>query len=70
MDKEKLTENQKKIIEEMRKNPRITLWELSIIINMNESNIQKNVRKLREKGIIRRIGPHYRSVDRRWEVLK
>ena len=54
----------------MKKNPRITQWELSIILNVASSTIELHVKKLKEKGFIRRIGPHYRSIDRRWEVLK
>lgn len=64
-----LTENQKRIIEEMRKNPRITHWELGRIIGIGADNITRNVRILKLKGLVRRIGPWYKSVDRYWEVL-
>ena len=65
-----LHETQKKIIEEIKKNPEVTQWELAVKLNRNESNIGRNMRLLRLMGIIRRVGPRYQSVDRRWEVIK
>lgn len=70
MEEVKLNETQKGIIEEMKKNPQVTYWELSMKLNRNESNIGRNIRLLRLMGVIRRLGPRYKSVDRRWEVLK
>jgi len=70
MEQDKLTENQKTIIKEMDKNPRITQWELSVVMHLDESTVRKNIRILKLKGIVRRLGPRYKSVDRRWEVLK
>ena len=65
-----LNENQKIIIEEMRKNPKITRYRLSIILEINDTSVGRNIRKLREKGIIRRVGPNQRGkANGHWEVL-
>ena len=66
---EELSKNQKRIIEEIRKNPQITHWELGMIIGIGTDNVTRNVRILKLKGLVRRHGPHYKSVDRYWEVL-
>ena len=68
--KEKLCETQKKIIEEIKKNPKVTQWELSIKLDRNERNIRGHMRMLKFLGILRRVGPCYNSIDRRWEILK
>lgn len=70
MKQDKLTEKQKIIIEQMKKNPRITQWELSIILDVNTRTIERNVKILKDKGMIKRLGPRYKSIDRRWEVLR
>ncbi|WP_169305760.1 winged helix-turn-helix domain-containing protein [Sphingobacterium alkalisoli] len=49
--------NQQAILKAITVNPRITLPELSAIVGINESNIQKNVKKLRDVGKISRVGP-------------
>lgn len=38
-------------------NPKITLPELSTLVGINESNIQKNIKKLRELGKVKRVSP-------------
>ena len=63
-------EKQKRIIEEMRKNPQITYWDLQLILKISEKAVYKNIKKLKDAGIVRRLGPRYKSVDRRWEVLE
>lgn len=70
MKKDELTETQKTIIEQMRKNPRITQWELCRILGINTTSVCRNVKKLKRLGFVRRIGPRYKSIDRYWEVLK
>ncbi|MFH1915626.1 MAG: ATP-binding protein [Nanoarchaeota archaeon] len=52
-----LTRNQKRILIEIRKNKHATQQELSIIIGINEKNIRNNIAKLKEKGLVRRVGP-------------
>lgn len=68
--KEELHESQKTILQEMRKNPRITLGEISVKMGLNEVTVIRHVRILKLKGYLRRLGPRYKSVDRRWGVLK
>lgn len=40
----------------MRDNPQITISELSKIIGMSNSGIKKNIAKLKEDGVIERVG--------------
>ena len=54
---EKLTDNQKSIIEIIKRNPYVTARELSPLIGISHRKIQKNMAKLKEYGIIERIGP-------------
>ena len=56
LDKLHLTTNQKDILSEINKNNRITQNELSIRIGVNEKNIRNNMKKLKEQGLLERIG--------------
>ena len=47
---------QNRIVEIMRDNSQITISELSKIIGMSNSGIKKNIAKLKEDGVIERIG--------------
>lgn len=47
---------QNRIVEIMRDNPQITISELSKIIGMSNSGIKKNIAKLKEDGVIERVG--------------
>lgn len=51
-----LNSTQNRIIELMRDNPQITISELSNIIGMSNSGIKKNIAKLKEDGVIERVG--------------
>ena len=51
-----LTENQKQIMIEIKKNKFVTQQELSKSIKINEKNIRNNILKLKEKGILKRVG--------------
>ncbi len=53
----RLTKNQRRIITEINKNSYITQQELSVIIGINEKNVRNNIAKLKEKRLIKRIGP-------------
>jgi ATP-dependent DNA helicase RecG len=53
----KLSEIQIKIVHEIKTNPFITQKELKKIIGINEKNIRNNMRKLKNIGILQRIGP-------------
>ena len=48
--------NQRRIIEEIRKNPFITQKELSAILGISEKSIYVNMKKMKENGLISRKG--------------
>lgn len=50
----------------MRSNRKITIVELSALIGINEANVEKNVKKLRELSIVKRIGS---AKGGYWEVV-
>ncbi len=52
----KLTKNQRKIIETIRQNPFVTQEELSRIVDITIANINLNMKKLQQNGIIKRTG--------------
>jgi len=62
-----LQDNEKKALEEIRKNPRITAEQLSKILGINLRNTKKYFANLKKKGLLRRIGP---DKGGHWEVLK
>jgi ATP-dependent DNA helicase RecG len=53
---EKLTENQKKIIDFIQKEPTISAKELSKLLGISQRKIEDNLSKLKDKGLLRRIG--------------
>ena len=59
--------SKEKIISIIRDNPKVTQFELSNILNVSEKAIEKHIKKLREIGIIRRVGP---DKGGHWEVIK
>ena len=63
---EKVTENQKIIIKEIRKNKQITSLELSKIVRISDRKIKENIKKLKQKGLLKRIGP---AKDGHWEIV-
>lgn len=62
---EKVTENQTQILKELRKKPHMTSKELAAVVGISERKIKSNIKKLKDVGLLRRIGP-----DRggHWEV--
>jgi len=62
-----LSKNEKIIIESIIRNPKITAEELSKMRNINLRNAKRNLAKLKEKGIIERIGSRKAG---HWEVVK
>ena len=62
---EKVTENQKRIMEVMLRNPFITVAELKDMVNISRKSILENIAKLKEKGLLKRIGP---DKGGHWEV--
>ena len=63
----KLNKTQKKIVEEMRNNPNITLPQLMIEIGLGKTAIQNNVTFLRKNGYIERIGSNKTGY---WKIIK
>jgi ATP-dependent DNA helicase RecG len=50
-----------------RNNPKITRKELSETQNINPSTVQKHINKLKEKGIIARVGSDKSGF---WEIVE
>ena len=64
---EGLVENQKKIVILINKNPASTIKELSKAIGISTTAIDKNIIKLKEKNIIRRVGG---DKGGSWEIVE
>ena len=62
----KLNDIQKLIIKLMQENNQITRIELSKKLKVNESTIKRNISKLRDKGLLRRIGSDKNGY---WEIF-
>jgi len=63
---EKLTENQINIIEAIQCNNKITQLELAKVIGISTTSKENNLRKLRQLGVVKRIGP---AKGGYWEVI-
>jgi ATP-dependent DNA helicase RecG len=63
---ERVTENQKRILEEITKNKYITVKRLSESIGISERKTQENIKKLKGKGLLKRVGPDKGGY---WEIL-
>ena len=61
----KVTENQKRILEEVRKNKSVTTNELSVIIGISVRKIKENIKKLKDKDLLGRVGP---DKGGHWEI--
>ena len=64
---ERVTENQLRILEEIRKNKYVTTKYMSSVIGISERKIKENIRKLKEKGLLKRVGP---AKGGYWKVLE
>ncbi len=64
---EKLTPNQRKIMEHIMETPYISAGELSELVGRSQRKIEENIAKLKEKGILRRVGP---AKGGHWEILE
>jgi len=51
----------------MANNPHITALELASVIGISERKIKENIRKLNQKGLLRRIGAARGGI---WEVVE
>ena len=62
----KVTENQQVILNKLIETPEVTAAELSEILGISLRKTKDNMRKLREAGLIRHIGPNKGG---HWEVI-
>ncbi|MCG2719302.1 MAG: putative DNA binding domain-containing protein [Nanoarchaeota archaeon] len=62
-----LTVNQKKIIQEIEKNPKITSEKLAEIVGISARKIRENIKKLKDEGIVKRVGGRKEGY---WEITK
>ena len=64
---ERVTENQSLILKGMKKDNQITARILSEIVGISERKIKENIKLLKNKGLLKRIGParggHWKVVD-------
>ena len=66
-DREKSREkSREKIINIIRNNPSVTQFDLSNILQLSTKAIEKQIKNLKEDGIIRRVGPDNGG---HWEVI-
>ncbi len=56
-----------KILDEIRRNQRITIPELSALIEVTERTIERNIQTLQRIGCLRRVGP---AKGGHWEVIE
>jgi len=63
---ERVTENQKRILEEIAKDKYITVKRLSESIGISERKTQENINKLKGKRLLKRVGPDKGGY---WEIL-
>ena len=61
----KISEKQKKIILMLKENPYCTIKEISDKLEVNHSTVERNIKKLRENGIVERVGA---KKDGKWIV--
>ena len=61
-----LSKNEKKIVEQIKRNSKVTADELSEIVDINLRNIRRNLKKLKKKGLLKRIGP---AKGGHWELI-
>lgn len=59
--------SKEKILQIIANNPCVTTRELSELVGLSIAGIEKNMRQMKEKGLIRRIGPDRGGY---WEVLE
>jgi len=64
---ERVTGNQRKIIEFISINKFVTVRELSLKVGISERKIKENISKLKKKGFLKRIGP---AKGGHWEIIE
>ena len=64
---EKTTRTVEKILEILSNTPSITVREMSEILGLSRRGVEEQIKSLKQKGVIRRIGP---DKGGHWEVIK
>jgi ATP-dependent DNA helicase RecG len=64
---EEVTEKQRLIIGYIKENPNVTISEIVQKMDVSRKTVNVNMRQLKEKGLIRRIGPDKGGY---WEVME
>lgn len=55
-----------KILELIERNPSVTISEMMMLLGLSQKGVKKNLTKLKEQGLIRRVGP---DKGGHWEVV-
>ena len=63
---DRLAESQKQILQLVKDNPYISKKELSEIIGISTTAIDKNIMKLKKEGLLKRVGP---AKGGHWEIV-
>ena len=63
---EKLTQNQILILENIRLDNKISAVKLSEIVGISSRKIEENIKKLKQKGILKRVGS---AKGGYWEII-
>ena len=64
---EKTTRTVEKILTILSNTPSITVREMSEILGLSRRGVEEQIKSLKQKGVIRRIGP---DKGGHWEVIK
>ena len=64
---EKTTRTVEKILKILSNTPSITVREMSEILGLSRRGVEEQIKSLKQKGVIRRIGP---DKGGHWEVTK
>ena len=64
---EKTTRTVEKILKILSNTPSITVREISEILGLSRRGVEEQIKSLKQKGVIRRIGP---DKGGHWEVIK
>ena len=66
-DSEKTVKSSEKILAQIKQKPTISAAEIAMQIEMSSRGVEKQIKKLREKGVIKRIGADRGGY---WEIIK
>ena len=55
-----------KILQAIREHPKISIREMQIVTGLTRRGVERNLRKLKSEGIIKRVGP---AKGGHWEII-